>query len=106
MRPLTIEITKAYIYSLEPESARAASEQARDGLPVGPHGRLIWKLYAGFLTVALVGVALAGVLVDRNVQRNSLAQVEGRLDGETLMLGQMTASALFGELEPNDTSLD
>lgn len=69
-------------------------------------GRLIWRLYAGFLTVAFVGVAIAGILVDRNVQRSSLAQVQWRLDGETTMLGQMTASALFGELDANDTSLD
>jgi two-component system chemotaxis sensor kinase CheA len=56
--------------------------------------------------VAFVGVAIAGILVDRNVQQSSLLQVQGRLDSETTMLGQMTASALFGELDANDTSLD
>ena len=69
-------------------------------------GRLTGKLFAAFLAVAFVGVAIAGCLVDRNVRQNSFEQVRQRLDGETLMLGQMTASALFGELDPGDTSLD
>jgi two-component system chemotaxis sensor kinase CheA len=69
-------------------------------------GRLIWKLYAGFLTVAFTGLAIAGALVDHSVQQDSLAQVRGRLDSEATMLGQMTASALFGEIDPSDTSLN
>jgi len=69
-------------------------------------GRLVWKLYAGFLTVAFVGLAIAAVLVDRSVEQNSLAQVRGRIDSEATMLGQMTASSLFGALDPSDTSLD
>lgn len=68
--------------------------------------RLVWTLYAAFLFVAFCGVAVAGILVDRNVKRASFAAAQERLDSEATMLGQMTASALFGDLDPSDNSLE
>jgi two-component system, chemotaxis family, sensor kinase CheA len=50
-------------------------------------------------------VVIAGVLVDRNVEQNSFAGIRGSLESQATMLAQMTASALFGELDPSDTSL-
>ncbi len=81
---------------------------ARTGTSGGAAGRPISlraKLSAGFLAVTLACAAIAGALVDRNVSRTTLATVEDRLSYEATMLGQMTAAALFGEVDPNDTSL-
>jgi signal transduction histidine kinase/HAMP domain-containing protein len=83
---------------------KAGGESQRVASPMA--GSLIWKLYGVLLTVAVVGVAIAGVLVDRSVRQNSFLEVQGRLDSEATMLGQMTASALFGELDPSDSSLN
>src|SRR5271165_1138393 len=63
------------------------------------------KLSAGFVAVTVSGTLIAALLVDRNVSRTTLAGFEDRLSYETTMLGQMTANALFGEIDPNDTSL-
>jgi hypothetical protein len=49
---------------------------------------------------------VAGALVDHNVSKTTLATFEDRLSYETTMLSQMTASALFGPIDPTDTSLD
>jgi two-component system, chemotaxis family, sensor kinase CheA len=68
--------------------------------------RLTRRLFASYLTVACAGVVLSGLLVDRTVRESSFAQVQIRLQGEATMLGQMTASALFGELDDSDTSLN
>ena len=68
--------------------------------------RLTRRLFGSYLTVACVGVVLSGLLVDRTVRESSLAQIQVRLQGEATMLGQMTASALFGELDDSDTSLN
>lgn len=64
------------------------------------------KLYLGLVLFALAGLAAGGVLVDRNVRAASQGEVEDRLSYETTMLGQMTANALFGEIDPTDTSLN
>ena len=64
------------------------------------------KLSAGFVLVTLSGGLIAGLLVDRNVQRTTRGAFEDRLSYEATMLGQMTANALFGDLDPNDTSLN
>jgi signal transduction histidine kinase len=63
------------------------------------------KLYFGFLFFAFAGLGAGGILVDRNVRAAAQAEVEDRLSYETTMLGQMTANALFGEIDPTDTSL-
>ncbi len=63
------------------------------------------KLSAGFVAVTVIGTLIAAGLVDRNVGRTTLAGFEDRLSYETTMLGQMTANALFGEIDPADTSL-
>lgn len=68
--------------------------------------RLQLRLYAGFLVVALAGLALAAFLVDRNVERMTLSMVEERLSNQAMMLGQMTASALFGPLDESDSGLN
>src|SRR5450432_3694959 len=68
--------------------------------------RLLLRLYAAFLLVAFAGVAVSAWLVDRNVKSTTLTQVEERLSYQTMMLGQMTASALFGPLDPGDSSLN
>lgn len=72
----------------------------------GRTSRLGRRLLAGYLMVACVGVVVAGLLVDGIVQRSSHALVQSRLDGEATMLGQMTAAALFGEIDPSDRSLN
>jgi HAMP domain-containing protein/HPt (histidine-containing phosphotransfer) domain-containing protein len=64
------------------------------------------KLYLGLVLFALAGLGAGGVLVDRNVRSATQADVEDRLSYETTMLGQMTANALFGEIDPTDTSLN
>jgi hypothetical protein len=53
------------------------------------------RLHAGFFFVAFAGLSPATFLVDRNVQRVTVAMVEERLTNQALMLGQLTASALF-----------
>jgi two-component system chemotaxis sensor kinase CheA len=63
------------------------------------------KLSAAFVAVTVCGIFIAGVLVDRNVRSAMLKAYEDRLSYQTTMLGQMTANALFGEIDPNDTSL-
>ncbi|HEY1534496.1 MAG TPA: HAMP domain-containing protein, partial [Polyangiaceae bacterium] len=68
--------------------------------------RLLTRLFAAFLLVAFVGLAVAAFLVDRNVARTTRTQVEDRLSYETMMLGQMTENALFGPLDASDTSLN
>jgi two-component system chemotaxis sensor kinase CheA len=68
--------------------------------------RLQLRLHAGFLVVALVGLGLAAFLVDRNVERMTLSMVEERLSNQAMMLGQMTASALFGPLDESDSGLN
>jgi two-component system, chemotaxis family, sensor kinase CheA len=72
----------------------------------GVHLSLRAKLSAGFLAVTLCCAVIAGALVDRNVRSTTLATFEDRLSYETTMLGQMTAGALFGEIDPSDTSLN
>jgi two-component system chemotaxis sensor kinase CheA len=64
------------------------------------------KLYLGFVLFALAGLAVGAVLVDHNVQDAAQDDVEDRLGYETTMLGQMTSNALFGEIDPSDTSLN
>lgn len=68
--------------------------------------RLQLRLHAGFLVVALVGLGIAAFLVDRNVARTTLSMVEERLSNQAMMLGQMTASALFGPLDESDSGLN
>ena len=63
------------------------------------------RLFLGFLLVSIVGVGVCAVLVDRNVQARAHAQATERLTDEVTMLGQMTANALFGAVDPTDTSL-
>jgi two-component system chemotaxis sensor kinase CheA len=75
-------------------------------VPQRVHLALGAKLSAAFLAVTLTCAVIAGILVDRNVGRTALATVEDRLSYETTMLAQMTAAALFGEVDPTDTSLD
>jgi len=70
------------------------------------HTSLRTKLLGAFGTVAISCAVTAGIFVDRNVQRTSVATFETRLASETTMLAQMTVAALFGELSPTDTSLD
>ena len=64
------------------------------------------KLYLSFILFALAGLAVGAVLVDHNVREAARDDVEDRLAYETTMLGQMTANALFGEIDPTDTSLN
>lgn len=63
------------------------------------------KLSLAFLAVTLCCGVIAGAIVDYNVRRVTMAEFEDRLSYETTMLGQMTASALFGAIDPADTSL-
>jgi two-component system chemotaxis sensor kinase CheA len=84
-----------------------------EGMHTGPEAGarrvkfpLIGKLVALTLAVTACGSLISGVLVDANLYRTTLAAFEDRLSSETTMLGQMTASALFGEVDPTDTSLD
>jgi two-component system chemotaxis sensor kinase CheA len=64
------------------------------------------KLYFSFVLFALAGLAVGAVLVDHNVREAARDDVEDRLAYETTMLGQMTSNALFGEIDPSDTSLN
>jgi HAMP domain-containing protein/HPt (histidine-containing phosphotransfer) domain-containing protein len=63
------------------------------------------KLLTGFVAVTLVGGGMSNVLIDRGVESATRAAFEDRLSYEATMLGQMTASALFGEVDPHDESL-
>jgi two-component system chemotaxis sensor kinase CheA len=73
----------------------------RNGVRIGLGARL----FLGFLLVSFVGLGVCAVLVDRNVQERANTQVTERLTYEVTMLGQMTANALFGPIDPTDTSL-
>ena len=63
------------------------------------------KMSAAFVLVTIVGIMISGILVDRNIRAAMLTAYEDRLSSETTMLGQMTANALFGDIDPSDTSL-
>jgi len=63
------------------------------------------RLFLGIMLVSLSGVAICAVLVDRNVRQSADEQVKERLTYEVVMLGQMTANALFGPIDPTDQSL-
>jgi two-component system chemotaxis sensor kinase CheA len=63
------------------------------------------RLFLGILLVLTVGEGISSMLVDRNVRQGASAQVRDRLTYEVIMLGQMTANALFGPIDPTDTSL-
>ena len=76
-----------------------------DGIGRGVRVSLGTKLCAGLVFVACIGIVASGALVDRNVRAAAQAQMEDRLAYETTMLGQMTAGALFGNIDPKDTSL-
>ncbi|HEY2404851.1 MAG TPA: HAMP domain-containing protein [Polyangiaceae bacterium] len=80
------------------------SEQARNKTALS--SRLLLRLFAAFLLVAFAGVAVAAFLVDRNVRKTMLTEVEDRLSYQSTMLGQMTANALFGPLDASDASLN
>ncbi len=67
---------------------------------------LMGKLVALTFAVTACGSVISAFLVDANLHRTTLAAFEDRLSYETTMLGQMTASALFGEIDPSDKSLD
>lgn len=79
----------------------AAETPARKGLamPIGV------KLSLAIVAVTVVGALMAGFLISRTVERGTHESFEDRLGYEATMLGQMTANALFGDLDPNDTSL-
>lgn len=63
------------------------------------------KLTASFVAVSLIGGTASNVLIDRSVASATRATFEDRLSYEATMLGQMTAGALFGDVDPNDESL-
>ncbi len=63
------------------------------------------RLFLGILCVVLLGAGISAALVDRNVRERAKSEVESRLTYEVIMLGQMTANALFGPIDPTDTSL-
>ena len=63
------------------------------------------RLFLGFLLVLFLGGGVSSVLIDRNVRSRANTQVEERLTYEVIMLGQMTANALFGPIDASDTSL-
>jgi len=56
--------------------------------------------------VILVGGSVSNVLIDRSVESATRAMLENRLSYEATMLGQMTAGALFGQIDPSDKSLE
>ncbi len=82
-------------------SVGAVAPTGRQALRVG----LGLRLFLGFLLVLAIGNAISAGLVDRNVQASASTQAEERLTYEVIMLGQMTANALFGPIDPSDTSL-
>jgi len=63
------------------------------------------RLFLGILLVLFMGQGVSARFVDKNVQSRTKVQIEERLTYEVIMLGQMTANALFGPIEPGDTSL-
>ena len=67
---------------------------------------LAWRLYAGLLAVSFSTAGIAGTFVDNLVRKTAVDSYKGRLDAQVTTFGQMTASALFGELDPNDTSMN
>ncbi len=63
------------------------------------------KLSFAIVLVTVTGALMAGFVISRTVERGTYSSFEDRLGYEATMLGQMTANALFGDLDPNDTSL-
>jgi two-component system chemotaxis sensor kinase CheA len=64
------------------------------------------KLTTSFIAVSLIGGGVSSALIDHSVENATRATFEDRLSYETTMLGQMTAGALFGEVDASDESLD
>lgn len=79
--------------------ATSPSSTGRAAVPIGV------KLSLGIALVTIIGVMIAGTLAMRAVETSTRDAFEDRLGYEATMLGQMTANALFGDLDPNDTSL-
>ena len=71
-----------------------------------PPTSLTPRLVGERVLLALTTAGIAGVAVDRTVQRHTLESSTRQLDATARTFGQMTASALFGDLDPNDTSLN
>ena len=104
-------VMRAYVGETGSSPTPAANAlQAESGRePVGGRGVRVGlglRLFLGFFVVVFLGAGISSVLIDRNVQASAHAQVTERLTYEVIMLGQMTANALFGPIDPGDTSLE
>jgi signal transduction histidine kinase/CheY-like chemotaxis protein len=88
------------------ETNMATTDATKKSARFQPGISLRSKLLGAFVLVALSCAMTAGIFVDLNVRRTSVATFQTRLGSEATMLAQMTIAALFGELTPTDTSLD
>src|ERR1700691_4815169 len=81
-------------------------DATRERTPVtGVRVGLGMRVFLGFVVVLLLGNGISAALVDHQVAQTTDAQVRERLTYEVTMLGQITANALFGPIDPADTSL-
>lgn len=62
--------------------------------------RFLWNLYAGYAALILLTATIVGVLVTRQMEQESLAQVEQSLRAEALLLRSLASQASF--LFPDD----
>src|SRR2546423_173701 len=100
MRNPLLRLLSNEFHRIRPPRLGFSHEQPyRHNMKPWGQGRLFAKLYGGFLAVALTGLVFAEALVDRRIQNMERTQVEERLSYIALMLGQMSAEALFGPID-------
>ena len=62
--------------------------------------RFLWKLYGSSVLLILVTTAIVGLLVSRQVQRDSLAELEATLRDQALLLRQLVSDEQLSAARP------
>ncbi|MBN1827021.1 MAG: HAMP domain-containing protein [Candidatus Eisenbacteria bacterium] len=63
--------------------------------------RLLWKLYAGYVTLILGSAFIIGAFVSRGIERDSIARTRRNLEAEAILLREISWKALSGERDPS-----
>ena len=61
--------------------------------------KILWKLYAGYAVVIVVAMSLVGLLFGQSVERNTLSDVDRKLESEARLLAEVACVALSSGLE-------
>ena len=63
--------------------------------------RFLWKLYAGYVALIFLSTAIVGVLIARQVERDSLEDIRGSLKARAILLTDLARRPLEGAPEPS-----